>query len=253
MIELYNNLGSNGKYDVFAYAVSKEMIDICTKTHSKDEAEKSLAISHYISFDYVWVASELLYYILSGVEPTKILDAGSGRGVFQFWLARSFNCDVIALDRRKEHCFNWVLERKEILNVKNITPKADDLISTGLESNSIDIITSTSSFEHNKPEEIQKIFDEMSRVIKKEGHLIFTAVTGLHEKVWETGVATDPIVTIYPIDWWVEVAKNSGFELFDKKVNISEDDVKNAIEDFNLDHPHYANQYVPFGMHLVKS
>ena len=255
MTKLYSDLEKETETNTFKNTLVKllkeQMINICTKTHSKDEAEKSLAISHYISFDYIWVAFELLVQFRNN-NPEKMLDAGSGRGVFQFWLATKFDpCKVIALDRRDNHCFNWMLEQKKKLYLNNITPKSGDLKNTGLDSNSFDVIVSTSSFEHNRPEEIQMIFNEMNRLLRKDGHLIFTAVTGLNERVWETGILADPVITIYPIDWWTEIAKTSSFKLL-KEVTISEDSVKNSIENFNMDHPIYSNMYVPFGMHLIK-
>jgi cyclopropane fatty-acyl-phospholipid synthase-like methyltransferase len=255
MIELYSDLRTNKKYDlntqVLAITLGQEMIDICTKTHSKDEAEKSLAISHYISFDYIWTTLELLEHF--GLNKAgDILDAGSGRGVFQFWLAKRFDmCKIISFDRSVEHSNDWISARKEKLHLGNIDMKSGNLKSTEFAPCSFDAITSTSSLEHNEPLEIQMIFNELSRIIKKDGRLIFTAVAGLGQRVWRTGISTDPVLTIYSIDWWIETVKNSGFKLL-KDVNISEDDVKNSIEDFNKDHPIYANRYVPFGMHLIK-
>jgi ubiquinone/menaquinone biosynthesis C-methylase UbiE len=180
---------------------------------------------HYL-LDLSWAAFQL--------EPAKgmrVMDAGAGTGVMQWWIA-AHGADVISADRQSRCNFpikfrrmyrvqgirkvdlapetrifdllpslspnRWhIYPGKLIESIRQLryNPEIDpdygtvfvynqDLKSmTDISDESLDAIVSISALEHNPPDELKKIVDELMRVLKPGGKLIAT-MAAAKEKDW---------------------------------------------------------------------
>ncbi len=118
----------------------------------------------------------------------KILDIGCGIGGSARFLASNYGCFVTGVDITGEYC-NVAAELSELLKLENKTEFYHaDSIDLPFEKESFDIVWS----EHVQMnvENKQQLYQEIYRVLKPDGKLIFYDVfTGMEEKVF------------YPVPW----------------------------------------------------
>ena len=170
---------------------------------------------HYL-LDWIWVIQHL-----NGVSGKKILDAGAGTGLIQWYLALK-NADVISVDRSDRRVIPHHLLRQ--FNIDAYTPK-DEILSldqifnpvvrnaslltwvkslfrgaigafrarswkrtsgkvwfyrtdlqflTEVPDNTVDYVVSISAVEHNPPETLRKVVDELERTLKPGGAMLVT-------------------------------------------------------------------------------
>lgn len=243
MIEL---LDVNLKNDLGYQEINKELIEICKISHSPQEAI-GLASSHY-TLDYPWIFNQIPIPCILYLKnlPTKILDAGCGRGVFQIFLAKQF--ELYTVDRRGSHIEDWSKEKEKQFNVK-LNFSCQDLKCTNYEDNFFDYIVSCSSFEHNSFEDAKLIFKEMNRILKPGGRIIFTLVA---YKKFKTiyGRTDDPIITCYTKEKIKELFENTNLKLLEDEDNFDKFD--DLFLKFCNQYPIYRKHYIPVGVVVQK-
>jgi len=176
---------------------------------------------HYL-LDLTWILAHL-----EEVEGKRILDAGAGSGVMQWYLADQ-GAQVISVDRLSRADLPLRFRRRfrlrglrpqdlgssrqallgNFARIKTLRGKAAFLVrdlvawalsspSPGqvvlyhedlgqlpdLESNSIDVVVSVSALEHNPPDELQAVVEELMRLLKPGGLLLAT-LGAAKEKDW---------------------------------------------------------------------
>jgi len=204
-------------------------VDLLNKQRPLVEDLKRLATSlglefgwHYL-LDISWIISHL-----GPVAGKRILDAGAGTGVIQWYLA-AHGAEVISVDRmsraylptRFRTRFRVQGLRSQDLapisdlfrrdtsakasvgsRVRNITGLFDPRRSAGkvlvynqdlnsledLKDNSIDAVVAVSALEHNNPEQLKIVIAELLRVIKSGGLLLATLCAARDEN-WFHGAS----------------------------------------------------------------
>lgn len=115
---------------------------------------------HYI-IDYSWIMSNL-------PPPNKnirILDAGCGEGALQFWCHDLY--DTYSADRIDY--ISRIYEKNSSIRFCHTS-----LNDTPFDSNFFDYIISCSALEHNIPTSIPYIMEELRRILRPGGKIIFT-------------------------------------------------------------------------------
>ena len=121
-------------------------------------------------------ATEELVELCHIEEATSVLDIGCGIGITASYLAKKYDCEVVALDISKV----MVNSAKETARTENTEKRVEFIIADAqhlpLRSNLFDSVISESvnSFIEDK----QKALHEYIRVIKPEGYV------GLNEAIW---------------------------------------------------------------------
>jgi SAM-dependent methyltransferase len=184
----------------------------------RHRAEKlGIQLGWHYPLDLAWIGSQL-----GEVRGRRILDAGAGTGVLQWWLAEQ-GADVVSVDRADRSdlscrfrmayrvrgvnpqdlyptwrlVFQRLADRRHPLKVRLmgmaraaltifveiISPKAQgevviyrqDLSDlTDLKDGSFDAVVSVSAVEHNPPDKLKDVVDELTRVLKPGGMLLAT-------------------------------------------------------------------------------
>lgn len=125
--------------------------------------------------EYKWFSNYVKLKIFKK-EASKVknkevfLDAGGGVGNWAFHFLKDFE-KVIVLDISNE-----ALKR---IPEKEIIKKQGSVTEIPLNSNSVDCILLADVFEHVAPEDLNKLLNELKRVLKKDGRIIiFTSQYG---------------------------------------------------------------------------
>ena len=142
---------------------------------------------HYI-LDIVWILDKL------DVPPNaKILDAGAGFGITQFMLA-SMGYEVYSVDKSIRH---QPLFTKNLYNIDFLTEQdqpdekyerfshlpdlplvtfhSSDLSDLKcFEDSTFDAVVSISAIEHNPPDKVKSIMQELTRILKEGGQQLLT-------------------------------------------------------------------------------
>jgi SAM-dependent methyltransferase len=145
-------------------------------------------------------------------NSSRILDAGGKKNsLILHWLYQYGYNNL--------YCINLLFKRK--IRRGNITFLPGDLTKTEFPDNYFDVITCISVMEHGV--NLEKYFMEMNRILKKGGLLITST------DYWEDKINTNNIyiydnpVFIFDKDSIIkllEIADNSGFELFGSEVDL---------------------------------
>lgn len=162
---------------------------------------------HYL-LDLTWIISRL-----GAVQGRRILDAGAGTGILQWYLADQ-GAEVISVDRMSRANLPLRFRRQyhvRGLRTSDLAPYAEvlranlssgrvkaqaqelaDLAAlhrspgrvviynqdlkqlSGIEDASLDAIVAVSALEHNQPESLEQVVDELMRVLKPGGVLLAT-------------------------------------------------------------------------------
>lgn len=124
--------------------------------------------SHY-HWDYPWVVESLLGKF-GDLKGKKILDAGAGKGVLQFYLSK-LGAEVYSLD------INPYKEFVEKINpgIKFTQGNfVDSFENFPYEENFFDAIISVSVLEHLLPYNVKQASKNFGRALKKDGSLLIT-------------------------------------------------------------------------------
>lgn len=148
----------------FSKGETKEFVEQLPFPKNVPEKEKT----HWTQqADNFFQAIELLG--VNGSE--KVLDIGAGR----CWSTREFakkNCNVVALDIVEKKFFGLECGEFFIKDDLFFERVLADMHSLPFPSNSFDIVFSTASFHHSS--DLEKLFSEAARVLKKGGRLALT-------------------------------------------------------------------------------
>ena len=119
----------------------------------------------------------------------KILDYGCGPGTFSIKLSKMTQNDVHAIDISKGFIDHCELLKKE-LNIKNFYPQLVLNKELPFEDNTFDIILMFDVIHHL--ENIDQNFNEIKRILKKDGKLIVYEPNKLNPLIWLLHII-DPI------------------------------------------------------------
>jgi len=101
-------------------------------------------------------------------KEIKILDMGCGSGEFIEFLRKNTGSSCYGVDLSEERV---KLSRSEFPNVEF---SVGSLESTNFKKETFDIVISTQAIEHLFDDELKPTFDEMHRLLKKNGRLLLT-------------------------------------------------------------------------------
>ncbi|MFO7305421.1 MAG: class I SAM-dependent methyltransferase [Gammaproteobacteria bacterium] len=122
-------------------------------------------------------AHEDLHYrfaeeIAAGGTPTAVLDMACGFGKTTLPLAIRFpEAQVVGVDLAAP-CLRVAAHNARAKGLKNVRFKQADAIETGLESGSVDLVTSSMFLHEVPPRYIEKVLDEAARVLKPGGRMV---------------------------------------------------------------------------------
>ncbi|MBI4743977.1 MAG: class I SAM-dependent methyltransferase [Actinobacteria bacterium] len=162
----------------------KVILDTVRTLNKKKEIWSYLTSIEYMVKSKLYVDS--IYYDASKVaqhisgKSYKVLDFGTGSGIFAIILRNlNKNAKICAIDTyhdksQKDPNFkDTSSEQKLIWNEFNKVFKIDfthyDELSIPFPDNTFDIITAYAVIEHIEPRELDKILNELKRVLKKDG------------------------------------------------------------------------------------
>lgn len=170
---------------------SKELLNMGMVLKYENKADYVKATQKFYSSDETLVSGPLkgreLLRILRKIKPKdkKILDVGCGFGALieEVMLIYPRN-EFIGVDINKQ----IVSEAKK--RVKKADFKVRDLENLKFKSNSFDVVFCTDTLEHAY--NFEKAIKELSRVLKKDGHLIISIpnyfnITGIAKTIMEEG------------------------------------------------------------------
>lgn len=182
----------------------------------------------------------------------KILDAGCGSGFFIKEIIKSFEPkELIGIDISEKML---KLAKKRLKYASNITLKQSSVINTGLKPSSIDYIFSIVVLDY--VEDVDKVFLEFKRILKKNGEAYVTVrhpvrnlsylakdgkdnyfEKGWHEEKWP-GTGNMIVYHYYrPISDWINSIINSGLKL----VKVIETKPEKRIK---INYPDFYNKYL---------
>ena len=124
---------------------------------------------------------DFLIYLKNNAENSEILDYGCGVGSFAEKVIKYNPKKITGIDI-SETSINKAKKKAKELNIE-INYKVDNCEKTNLDQNSFDIVYGTGILHHL---EIDKCLDEIHRVLKSRGNLLFIEPLG-----------TNPIINLY--------------------------------------------------------
>ena len=140
--------------------------------------------------DYTWIAMRCKELIKPGL---RILDIGCGPGAIHGYLENEHNVDIIGIDLHR-----WGDDYVDIVGDftdENLRKKH------GLNANTLDLIISSSAFEHNTPDAHKHLVDVCLKSLKPGGHLITTfavaEVRGYEKTAEQWNLAQGELEAIY--------------------------------------------------------
>jgi SAM-dependent methyltransferase len=143
---------------------------------------------HYC-LDYSWILMRL--HTLNLNPNMCIIDIGCGPGAIHGYLEETYNLNIVGIDINR-----WQDDYVDIVG-----DFLDDELRNrhALLPGSIDIIISTSAFEHNLPQVHQRIVNECMCCLKPGGHLIatFSASERTNQTPGQWNLSKKDIETIY--------------------------------------------------------
>jgi len=128
----------------------------------------SLLPNHRIGWnycmDYSWIAMKC-----SNIEMKscmRIIDIGCGPGAIHGYLEDTYGLEIIGIDLHR-----W---EKDYVDIMGDFTDSQSWNKHGFKSNSVDIILSTSAFEHNCPPDHKRLVEICMNSLRPGGHLLAT-------------------------------------------------------------------------------
>jgi SAM-dependent methyltransferase len=113
--------------------------------------------------DYVWLSMRLENGI---TRKMKIVDIGCGPGAIHGYLENKYKTKIIGVDINR-----W---NKDYVDFQGDYTDQKFRKKIGINNNSLDLIISTSAFEHNTPKEHKRLVEVCLKTLKKGGRLVTT-------------------------------------------------------------------------------
>jgi len=216
-----------------------ELLPVSLLDENREKVAELKKLAHSIGLEFGWHYLLDLIWILQNLDHIagcKILDAGAGTGILQWFLSEN-GADVISVDRmsraslplRFRRRFNtyglrnsdlmpnreafWQGFKRSVCGslcrrwIKKILIQARDLFgyiknprSSGhvwiynqdlselidIQDDSMDAVVSLSALEHNAPDHLQKVVDELLRILKPGGKLLTTLTAAKNQDWWHS-------------------------------------------------------------------
>ena len=145
---------------------TEEYFDKWSKGIGKEESESNRQFPLFLR----WGIDEIISRIKL-TDNSVVLDMGTGGGTLILELAKlNKKCRYIGIDISKGQLDNATEGcKKEGINARFIQSPMDEI---KLEDNSVDIVVSSAALHHVRDK--QKLFNEIYRVLRKKGRLVFT-------------------------------------------------------------------------------
>jgi 2-polyprenyl-3-methyl-5-hydroxy-6-metoxy-1,4-benzoquinol methylase len=162
----------------------RELSEIAEKIHHRKH--KWLKYQPY-SLEYTWVIDQI-NNIVGNLQSKKIIDAGGGQGMVQYYLARRgatmYNVSRPAdMNRASDE---WTIRPgipfPDGKPGPGIYIKANDMATVKLRGNHFDAITCISAIEHNPWNHIIECAQNLIHALKPGGPLVITVPAGKHRK-----------------------------------------------------------------------
>jgi len=191
--------------------------------------------SHYV-WDYPFILSQLKDLPASA----KILDAGGGHGVLQFYLAKRYLItNVDRLDFRQE-----VEELNQSAGTSVEFAQSELCRMEFFADGFFDAIVSCSSLEHNPFEDARSVIRELDRILKPGGKLVMTLV-GWHQDMGYREFAENDWVEVYTDAKIKALFEGTGFRLSGES---NFDEVMLCILQFYQTYSNYDHPWIPVGV-----
>ncbi len=113
--------------------------------------------------DYTWLAMRFHDVIMAEM---RVIDIGCGPGAIHGYLEDIHNIDIIGIDMHRWEC--------DYVDVVGNFADENFRRMHNFDPNSVDVIISTSAFEHNTPEDHRRLVEVCLKSLKPGGHLITT-------------------------------------------------------------------------------
>ncbi len=195
-------------------------------------------------FEQYWIKNRI-EKIKKYITPSEknILDLGCGTGEITKSIAKAFpDSDVVGIDISP-----WTIRKAKSyhLNAKNVEFLVGDAFNLKFRKNTFDIVISTEVIEHLLSPEL--IFDEVSRVLKKNG-LFIICVPFKYHPIWQI----ESIRNLFSIDYKKE-SKEGGkhYEPFHRSYVLK--DLLNVSDKFEYFSHCYAGLFTALIVVLKKS
>lgn len=195
------NTYSIKKYETEDYNTASLWDELNSRKHVTEQ-------SNPMGFDRLRIASKFLR------EGSKVLNIGAGAGDLENYV---FSRKVKSLE-----WFGFDLSSKSIKRLNKDFPKAKfkvgNIINIPFENKTFDIVMLMEVMEHIKPSNTFRALDEVSRVLKNNGHLVLTVPLneGLEEMI-KDGINPNAHVRVYTPKLISAELEISGFEILSRK------------------------------------
>lgn len=107
-----------------------------------------------------------IYLLLKDVENAKILSAGCGRGVIDYWLLSVLGYSTTLLDYSK-NCVKHLRKAFEKFSKDQCEIQCASILEMPYPDNSFDLVWNEGVLEHFSPADFERAFKEMARVSRK--------------------------------------------------------------------------------------
>ncbi len=117
---------------------------------------------HYV-LDYTWIAHRFAQVYKPGM---KVIDIGCGPGAVHGYLESKFDLDIVGIDMQR-----W---EKDYVDLVGDFAHESFRQQHGFGPASVDLIISSSAFEHNPPENHERLVDICMQCLRPGGYLLTT-------------------------------------------------------------------------------
>ncbi len=149
--------------------------------HNKLQSQKKGRFENIFYKALYNISSDFFDYLKNNAKNAEILDYGCGIGSFVEEVAKYEPKKIVGIDI-SEISINKAIERTKELKI-NVDFTVDNCEKTKFANNSFDIVYGSGILHHL---EINKCLDEIHRILKSNGHLVFIEPLG-----------TNPIINFY--------------------------------------------------------
>jgi ubiquinone/menaquinone biosynthesis C-methylase UbiE len=121
------------------------------------------------------IVRPIMLNIAKSLNPTRILDLGCGEGYFTWKLAKETEAQISGIDLSER--LIRIGQEKEAQNSLGIDYHIGNMLDLSkFEDEGFDLATAAFSFHYLHPDDNQRFYEEVSRIIKSRGHFVIGTV-----------------------------------------------------------------------------